>query len=165
MTLSGNPEITNISDGQHFLIVFANDTLGNMGASQPVYFSIDNTAPNITLLMPLEETYSAADVPLTLFIDEPIAQLSYSLDDQPPISITGNITLPALPDGNHKIVVQAVDELGNSGISDEVSFVISTFPTFWVATAITSSIIILASGYLFIKRDKPNDKSLKMPKA
>jgi N-acetylneuraminic acid mutarotase len=165
MTLSGNPEITNISDGQHFLMVFANDTLGNMGTSQRVYFSIDNTAPNITLLMPLEETYSAADVPLTLFIDEPIAQLSYSLDDQPPISITGNITLPALPDGNHKIVVQAVDELGNSGISDEVSFVISTFPTFWVATAITSSIIILASGYLFIKRDKPNDKSLKIPKA
>ncbi len=162
VTLTGTPEITDIPDGQHVIMVFANDTLGNMGASQPVYFTIDNTAPNITVLMPLEETYSSADVPLTFVLDEPATQLTYSLDGQSSTSITGNITLPALPDGSHSIIVYAVDKLGNSGSSSEVSFVIATFPTFWVATAIASSIIILASGYLFIKRSKSIRKKLKI---
>jgi hypothetical protein len=39
-TVSGNTTLTGLSDGQHSLILFANDTIGNMGASQPMNFTI-----------------------------------------------------------------------------------------------------------------------------
>ena len=164
VTLAGNPVLTGLFNGEHSIVVYANDTLGNMGVSPKVYFTIDTTAPNITVLTPLEQTYSTADIPLTLILDEPATQLSYSLDGQYNVSITGNITLPALPDGNHHLTVYAVDALGNFGSSVEVGFSITTFPTFWVATAIASSIIILSSGYLFIKKVKSGEKIIKLAK-
>ncbi|MCL1978009.1 MAG: hypothetical protein FWG55_07930 [Candidatus Bathyarchaeota archaeon] len=164
-TLTGPAQITDIPDGQHSIIIFAKDTLGNIGASQPIYFTIDNAAPNITILMPRKQTYNTADIILTFVLDKPVTDLTYSLDGQPKIPITGNITLPALPNGNHLIIVHAVDDLGNAGSSEEISFTISTFPTFWVATAIASSIIILASGYLVIKHTKTDNKTPKIPKA
>ncbi|XHH09962.1 MAG: kelch repeat-containing protein [Candidatus Bathyarchaeia archaeon] len=159
VTLTGTPEIYDLPDGEHVIVVYANDTLGNTGASQPVRFTIDNTAPNITVLTPLQQTYDTADVPLTFLLDEPATELSYSLDGQQEISIIGNITLPALPDGTHRIIVYAVDELGNSGSSVEVVFTITTFPIFWVATIIATTTILLSSGYLFFKRIKPEKNS------
>jgi hypothetical protein len=160
VTLMGTPEITGIPDGEHSLMLFANDTLGNMGASQKVYFRIDNTAPNITILSPTQQTYSIADVPLTFLLDETVTQISYSLDGQSAISVTGNVTLPALPDGNHRVTVYATDEMGNAGSSVELTFSIATFPTFWVATAAASATIIMASGYLFYKHLRPDDKAV-----
>jgi N-acetylneuraminic acid mutarotase len=164
VTLKGTPELSDLADGQHSIVVYANDTLGNIGASQTVYFTIDTAAPNITILMPQYQTYDTADVLLTFTLDEPASELSYTLDGKAPTSITGNVSLPALSDGSHSIVVYAVDELGNAGYSVEVNFAISTFPMFWVATVIASSIIILASGYLFIKRVKPIEKAGKIRK-
>ncbi len=162
VTLSGIPEISGLADGDHSIVIYANDTLGNMGVSNTITFTIDNTAPVITLLSPQSQTYSVADVPLTFIINEPVEEISYSLDGQPAISITGNMTLPALPDGNHHIFVNATDTLGNSGSSAEINFTITTFPTFWIATIISSAIILLASGYLFFRRIKPDDKKAKV---
>jgi len=164
VTLEGTPELTDLPDGQHSIVVYANDTLGNIGVSQTVTFTIDTTPPNITILIPQQHTYDTADVPLTFTLDEPTTELSYTLDGQIPTSITGNVSLPALPDGSHSIIVYAVDELGNEGYSVEVNFSISTFPMFWVATVVASSIIILASGYLFIRRVKPGVKVVKIRK-
>ena len=146
--------VDNIPDGPHSIILFATDSLGNTGTSQTVHFTIDNAAPTITILTPISQTYSSADIILTFVVDKPVTQVSYSLNEQPVVSITGNITIPALPDGNHVIVVYAVDELGNSGISDEISFTISTFPTLWVAIAFVIIIILITSGYLVIKHKK-----------
>jgi hypothetical protein len=158
VTISGTPELTGLADGEHSIVIYANDTLGNTGISQTVYFSIDNTAPVITIMSPLSQTYDGADVALTFIVNEQVNEISYSLDGRDAELITGNITLPALPDGTHRVVINATDVLGNTGSSVVVSFTISTFPTFWVATIIASATILLASGYLFIKRIKPNEK-------
>jgi N-acetylneuraminic acid mutarotase len=160
-TLKGITEITDIADGQHVITIFANDTLGNMGASQPVHFTIDNAAPTITILIPLEQTYNTADIVLTFIINKPASYLSYSLDDQHEIPITGNITLPALSNGKHSIIINAIDELGNAGSSNKVTFTIATFPIFKVSTAITVTIIILAAIYLIFKRIKTGNRTLK----
>ena len=154
ITLTGITEITDIPDGQHCIIIFANDTLGNMGASQPVHFTIDNAAPTITILMPLEQTYKTADIVLTFVINKPATYLSYNLDGQLETPITGNTTLPALSNGKHSIIVHAIDEAGNTGSSDEIQFTISTFPIFKVITAIMLTIIILAATYIVFKRVK-----------
>ncbi len=39
-TISGNTTLTGLSEGQHSLTIFANDTIGNMGASQTMNFTI-----------------------------------------------------------------------------------------------------------------------------
>ena len=41
VTITGNKTLSDLSDGLHDLIVYANDTAGNMGASEMVYFTIE----------------------------------------------------------------------------------------------------------------------------
>jgi N-acetylneuraminic acid mutarotase len=149
--------VDNIPDGSHSIVLFAKDSLGNIGVSQTVRFTIDNAVPIITITNPLSQKYNTADITLTFVIDKPVAHISYSLNEQLPVSITGNITLPALPDGTHTIVVHATDELGNSGSSEEIAFTISTFPTFWVAIVIVLIIILITSGYIVIKHKKTSN--------
>lgn len=43
-TITGNTTIT-VADGTHSLIIYANDTTGQMGASDPIYFTVDSTPP------------------------------------------------------------------------------------------------------------------------
>ena len=160
-TLTGITEVTDIPDGQHVIVIFAKDTFGNIGASQEVYFTIDNAAPIITILIPLEQTYNTADIVLTFVVNKPVSDLSYVLDGQLEMSITGNVTLPVLSNGNHSIIVHAVDELGNEGSSKEVIFTIAPFPIFEVTTVVTLTIIILSSIYLIIKRVKTKNTTLK----
>jgi len=40
VTIAGNTTLSGLSDGSHSLIVYANDTAGNTGASEIVYFGI-----------------------------------------------------------------------------------------------------------------------------
>jgi len=40
VTIAGNTTLTNLSEGTHNIIVYANDTSGNMGSSSQVYFTI-----------------------------------------------------------------------------------------------------------------------------
>jgi len=154
ITLTRDSYILNIPNGPHSIVLFAKDNMGNVGISKTVYFTIDNAVPNINIITPLNQTYSTTDIALTVTIDK-AAHLSYSIDGQPIVPITGNITLPALSNGSHVIIVYATDELGNSGVSDAVFFNISTFPTFWVAITLILVIILLTSIYLMIKRKNP----------
>ena len=39
-TIDGNTTLTGLSEGKHSIIISANDTIGNMGASQPINFTI-----------------------------------------------------------------------------------------------------------------------------
>jgi hypothetical protein len=41
VTVQGNVTLTGLSDGSHSVVVYANDTLGNMGDSETIFFTID----------------------------------------------------------------------------------------------------------------------------
>lgn len=41
VTINGNTTLTGLSDGSHSLIVYSNDTAGNTGTSETIYFSIE----------------------------------------------------------------------------------------------------------------------------
>lgn len=154
VTLTDKLQLTNISNGPHEIVIFANDTLGNIGASNKVYFSIDILAPRISILLPQNQTYSSRDIQLTFITNEEVTKLSYILDGKEELPISGNATLPALYDGSHRITIYATDEYGNSGSSETIYFTIATFPTLWVATVIAIAVIVIASGYLILKRTK-----------
>ena len=100
------------------------------------------------------QSYGSSDIQLTFTLGEAASILSYSLDGQNPIVILGNLTLPAISDGSHHIIIYATDELGNSGASETVFFLITSFPTLLVVMTIVITIILLASGYLVVKRKK-----------
>ena len=92
------------------------------GAPDP---SIDRTAPTIVVLSPESKTYYHTNVTLDFMVNETTSQLSYSLDGQSYVTVTGNATLNGLPVGVHKVTVYARDKVGNVGVSETVYFTIA----------------------------------------
>jgi hypothetical protein len=128
VTVSGNTTLTSLSDGAHNVVVYANDTLGNMGSSNAADFSVDTTPPSITILSPLEQTYHTGSIELTFTLDESTSWIGYSLDGQANVTISDNTTLSNLVDGDHETVVYASDTLNNTGSSSVVHFSVDTAP-------------------------------------
>jgi len=126
VTITGNTTLLGLLDGSHNVVVYANDTAGNMGESSTVYFTVDIVAPHIEIISPENKTYNVNHVDLTFTVSEPTPWIGYSLDGQANVKITGNTTLSGLSDGVHTITVYAADTAGNMGSSETVYFTIDT---------------------------------------
>jgi parallel beta-helix repeat protein len=129
VTILGNTTLTGLSEGSHDIIVYANDTFGNMGASATIYFSVDTLPPTVMVLSPENTTYYTSSVMLTFNVSEPVSWMGYSLDGQANATIAGNTTLSGLPNGSHSIIVYANDTAGNMGASSMTYFTIAKVPT------------------------------------
>jgi hypothetical protein len=165
----GNTTVTNLQNGTHTIRVYANDTLGNMGQSDTVHFTIeitsdDVTPPVISITSPENKTYTTAtdtiDIPLTFNVNEPTMWRAYSLDNKPNTTVDGNTTLTALTKGKHKIIVYVLDLVGNPAASEEVYFSVEAqsqpepFPTSWVIAAIIIVIALIAFAAYYFKTRK-----------
>ena len=148
-----NSSLLGLSQGSHSILLYANDSQGNMGYSNIVYFSVDTIPPVIKIIVPQNQTYGSTDTELTFTVNEEVKELSYSLDGQSNITIIGNVTLAALTDGSHRLTIYATDEVGNAD-STTVYFSIASFPFVTVVAAVAIIIIVSASGYLFYKHRK-----------
>jgi parallel beta-helix repeat protein len=94
----------------------------------PLMIPYETSPPAITILSPENKTYAVnTSIPLTFTIDEPADWISYSLNGQANVTITGNTTLPVLSDGSHYVVLYANDTFDNMGISN-VYFTVDTTP-------------------------------------
>lgn len=153
ITVNGETKLLNLTQGGHTVVLYGNDSFGNMGSSSRVFFSIDTLPPDIKILLPLNQSYSSSDLKLSFTVNKTTQSLKYSLDGAAMETIPGNVTLPALTNGSHELTIYAVDQVGNSG-SKTVYFSVQPFPTIMVAAALATAIIALASGYLFMKRRK-----------
>jgi hypothetical protein len=153
VTITSEIKLTDLSQGAHSVKIYANDSQGNMGVSGTVYFSIDTVAPHVNIVTPANQSYGSTDVQLEFIVDDPNATLAYSLDGQPSIAIIGNLTLVALSNGGHHITVYAMDSLGNAS-EDSVSFEVAPFPWLLLVAVLAIVIIVVAAGYIFVKRKK-----------
>ncbi len=160
VTVMGETELYNLSEGENSIVVYANDSSGNMGSSSPVFFFIDTIPPNIVIMVPQNQTYGSTDIQLSFEVNKTVTWLAYSLDGQQNVTILGNVTLPALSNGSHSLTVYAIDEVGNTG-SKTVYFNVEPFPTITVVGVAASIIIVLAAGYLLFERRKPSSKKEK----
>jgi hypothetical protein len=151
VTIQAETKLFNLSQGAHKVTVYANDSLGNMGISNSIFFSIDTLPPSLEIMLPQNKTYETVDIQLTFAVNEAVTYLAYSLDGQENITINGNLTLPALSNGPHRITLYATDTVGNTG-QKTVSFNIAPFPIVLVVAVLAMVTIILASGYLAFKR-------------
>ena len=154
VTVSDSALLTELSDGNHTLVVYANDTLGNMGASSTVYFSVDTVQPAIMVSSPENKVYDTNEIQLNFTTNEPISLLNYSLDGAENVTISKNVTLAGLTDGGHNLTVYATDLVGNVGFSETVSFSVEPFPVILVVALTTTTLIVVLAGYLFFKRRK-----------
>jgi parallel beta-helix repeat protein len=92
----------------------------------PLMIQYETTPPAIAILSPENKTYTVnASIPLTFTVDEFATWMGYSLDGQANVTITGNTTLPTLPDGWHYVTVYANDTFGNMGFAT-VYFTVDT---------------------------------------
>jgi hypothetical protein len=128
----------------------------HLGASATVSFTVDCTAPAVLVLSTDNKTYNTADVPLQFNVNESESQYTYCLDGQPASAVEGNSTLTNLPNGNHNLTVYAVDEAGNVGASETVTFEVDVpFPTMQViVTAAILSPVVIVLPILLFKRHK-----------
>jgi len=113
--------------------------------------------PNVTLLLPQEGKFNTSDVPLDFAVDQPVSQITYSLDGQENVTVTGNTTLTGLANGNHNVTVYATDEAGNTGASETLFFSVEVpepFPFVPVATAVTAVAVTGAGLLFYLKKRK-----------
>jgi hypothetical protein len=59
LTMIANTSLTDLSDGAHSIVVYANDTSGNMATSAHIYFTVDTMPPEI---LEVAQTPPATDV-------------------------------------------------------------------------------------------------------
>ena len=84
----------------------------------PLMIPHETTPPTITILSPENTTYAVnASIPLTFTVDEITNWMGYSLNGQTNVTITGNTTLPTLPDGWHYVAIYANDTFDNMGFA------------------------------------------------
>ena len=141
--------LSELSQGEHYVKIYANDSMGNMGVSDVVYFSVDTLGPEIRVISPSNQSYDATDIQLTFIVEEDFTFLAYSLDGQANVPIVGNVTLVALSDGGHRLTVYATDAANSA--QETVYFNIAPFPILTVVAALTIIIIVVAAVYIVWK--------------
>jgi hypothetical protein len=128
------------------------------------YIAPEKTLPEISLESPLNLTYNSSSVPLTFIVDKTIATASFSLNNQPNVTVTGNTTIDNLPNGAYNLTVYATDTYGNVG-NQTVNFTVKTQESFGsvadiLAIAVAAIIIGVSLGILRNKRHNQNKMEL-----
>jgi parallel beta-helix repeat protein len=121
----------------------------------PLMAPADNVAPSIKVLSPENKTYDTSNILLNFTVNEAAAQITYSLDGQENITITGNTTLTELTNGDYNLTIYATDEAGNVGISETIYFRVDVpFPTTLVAAASVATVAVVGVGLLVYFRKR-----------
>ena len=117
ITITGNTVLNGLAEGSHNIIVYANDTSGNMGFSNKVYFTIDTIPPTTSIdlsgTLGLDDWY-VSDVIVTLTGVDVVSGVYitvYSFDGVTWIIYTGPFTI--IDEGITTIHYNSTDNAGN----------------------------------------------------
>ena len=138
--------VTGIPPGKHSLVITAFGSGGyaqgltwyqfSKNSSTSVNFTIDKT-PIVSFLSFENTTFNNSTIPLNFLVDQPVSTVTYSLDGEKTVAISGNTTLTGLSNGYHNVTVYATNEFENTGSSETVAFSIDVplgkqepFPSF-----------------------------------
>jgi hypothetical protein len=113
--------LRNLAEGDHTLTVYAHCANGTVNAIINTDITVDSTlAIPFTpfIISPLSQTtYNTTQVPLTYTINKEVLGSYYSLDSTNSSDLTyfnGNITLPSLAEGQHKLTLTVTTKTGPS---------------------------------------------------
>jgi len=164
-------ELTDIPEGNHSIIIYTTVwhyssieklegtfeyylqyrdlTMANNSAT--VFFAVDTIAPKITVFSPKNMTYDSNIISTDFKVEELFSKCAYMLDGQDNVTITGNMTLAGLVNGEHNITFYATDTAGNTGSSETVYFTIAMpepFPTAFVVVVFVAAAVLAVAGLL-----------------
>jgi hypothetical protein len=119
------------TDGSHNVRVYANDTYNNINSSV-VYFSVDTSAPTITIISPENKTYNTqSNIQLTYTAIDNIAvdKCWYAFNGGMNTSMPGcsNSSISVGTDGSYPLHIYANDTSGNVGLTVQY-FTVDTTP-------------------------------------
>jgi hypothetical protein len=165
--------LSNIPEGQHSITIKARGigtymneeelsyTLFFITSTATVSFTIDYTAPTVSVLSHVNKTYDVSDFPLYFSVNEPVSHIAYNLDGKENNTISGNTTLTGVINGDHNLTIYAEDDAGNVGKSETLNFTIAVpepesepFPTVPVAAVSAASITAVGTASLLLTRRK-----------
>jgi hypothetical protein len=128
VTITGNTTLAGLSEGPHSIIVYIEDTPGNVGSSEKVYFTVATASSGISILLPENKTYNTPEIPLTFTKNETCYYVAYSLDDQPAMDPENATALSGLADGTHQLTFYANYTDSYIGEAATVWFTVDTTP-------------------------------------
>lgn len=160
-------ELTGVPEGKHIITFYAVEWgayidglfvhMFSLNGSSSVSFTVD-VSPSVSVLSLVNKTYDVSEVPLEFTVNEPYSRVSYSLDGQDNVTISGNTTLTGLSNGEHNVTVYATDEAGNTGASETIHFNVEVpepFPTTMVtASVITVAVVCIGLLVYFKKQER-----------
>jgi len=115
-----------LADGDHELHVRATDTAGNTGDEATYAWTIDTTAPTVTITTGPRETTNSTAASFEITANEP-ATLECRLDSGGWTACTSPHELAGpLTDGDHTFEVRATDTAGNTGAGTSRSWTVDT---------------------------------------
>jgi hypothetical protein len=162
--------LTGIPEGNHSLIVYAvewrpyqnryvdiNDAYFYNGfkitGSSKILFTVDSTPPKVSILSIQNKTYYSPDIMLDIELFDSVSKLSYVLDGQDNVTITGNATLNGLSIGKHNLTVYATDLVGHVGVSETTYFkVVVPFPILPVVAVFALASVVAVAFLVYHKR-------------
>ena len=162
--------LTNLTDGSYTLVVRADSTgVVRNWISSTVYsvpidsvfatanFTLDSTPPNVSFLS-VDTAYTTSEFSLDFTLNESVCEISYVLDGQESVTVSGNTTLANLAFGEHNVTVYATDNVGNIG-SETITFTIEEpepepFPSTHVIASIITAAIVGVGLLVYFKKRK-----------
>jgi N-acetylneuraminic acid mutarotase len=152
-------------------VAVVNDKLYAMGGVP--YFNLEGTGcpeneeytpvgygtvpPLVSVVSPDNMMYKASIVDLVFAVNKPTDWMSYSLDGNENMTVTGNTTLTGLSAGLHNVTVYAKDKFENTGVLETIIFTVAEepFPLALVAAASVATIAVVGVGLLvYFKKRK-----------
>jgi parallel beta-helix repeat protein len=139
--------VSDLQQGLHIVYISCSDGAGNSAASADYSVFVDFRPPSLELLSP-EDGYFGSDSTITFDFnatDEISDQVNSSLyiDGGLYQTTTSNSFTVALPEGTHAWRIQAVDEAGNSNLSEERHLTLDqTAPVITVHTPSSREVIL-----------------------
>ena len=118
VTIDINTSLT-VEVGNHHLLLYTNDSAGNFGLNDSVYFSVDLTPPQISIIHPAGGDVTSGSMVVQLLINEIASICNYSVSGgvNSSISTTDNLTfleVVSTPgDGIHTMVFYCADTAYN----------------------------------------------------
>jgi hypothetical protein len=159
----GSTVLPELSEGGHNLTVWVRAEQNYLSFDNPIWvafsdtitFNIDATAPKVSVLSPRDSLYNISDVQLNFIVSEPFSKVTYSLDGEENVTISGNTTLTGLPNGDHNVTVYATDQFGNVGASETICFSVDVpFPTALVIASVITVVVVSVVLLFYFKKRK-----------
>ncbi|NOQ55394.1 MAG: hypothetical protein GQ477_01165, partial [Nanohaloarchaea archaeon] len=110
-----------IDDGNHTVIFYCNDTLGNLNFTTE-HFIVDTAPPEITIVSPKNKYYNTSSIWFNITVFDTVTSVdkcSYSLDNRPDLSMLNDSESnyyylnSSMTKGDHNITFYCNDSVGN----------------------------------------------------